>query len=129
MLYIWEFSEIMVRDDAAFPQTPGILQQIPVPIGQAVNRSAPFAKATSFIYLTADQLCFIGIGTNIGFGSFRLEQAHDYLFAVNPGDVVAVSNTASIDIVILSNDPRTLLLTSDDGQLHLTSDTVTVLGG
>lgn len=127
-LYIWEFSEVVVRDSAEFPQTPGILQQVPVVIDQTIHLSAPFNRATSFIYITADQACFIGIGTNLQFGSFPLEQAVDYLFAVNPGDSITVSTAPSVNIVLLTDDRRTFFLTSDDGQFNLTSDTITLLG-
>ncbi len=91
-LYIWEFSETQVRDGTQVPQTPGILQQTPVAISQVANVSSKFNAATSFILITADQICSINIGTNptATTNSFRLGQAQPILFGVNAGDQIAV---------------------------------------
>ena len=94
-LYVWEFSETMVRDGTQIPKSPGILQQTPVPISNTSAVSAAFNKATAFICITPDQICSINIG-NVAGGPvtaatthFRLAQGQMYLFGVNPGDFIA----------------------------------------
>ncbi len=91
-LYIWEFSETMVRDGTQIPKAPGILQQTPVPISQVSAQSAKFQPATSFVLITADQTCSINIGTNptATTNHFRMGQAQPLPFGVNPGDQIAV---------------------------------------
>ena len=91
-LYIWEFSETLVRDGTQVPKTPGIVQQTPVAISQTSAQSAKFNAATSFIYITADEICSVNIGTNptATTSNFRLAQGAAYMFGVNAGDQIAV---------------------------------------
>lgn len=63
ILYIWEFST--VRRNTQIPRAPGMSQQA-VKITATVALSAPFTAATSLVLLTADSICFIGIGAGSG---------------------------------------------------------------
>jgi hypothetical protein len=91
-LYIWEFSETVVRDGTQIPKAPGIIQQTPVAITVGSLQSAKFNTATSFIYISADQICSIVIGTNpvATLNSFRIPQGEIIPWGVNPGDQIAV---------------------------------------
>lgn len=95
-LYIWEFSETMVRDGTQVPRAPGILQQLPVPLSNTSAQSSPFNAATAYILISTDQICSIAIGSNpvATTNSFRLPQGVWPLpIAVNPGDrIAAISN-------------------------------------
>lgn len=94
-LYIWEFSETMVRNGTQVPQTPGILQQTPVALTNNSVQSAAFNRSTAFILVTPDQICSIQIGSNptATTNHFRLAQGQAYLFGVNAGDkIAAISN-------------------------------------
>lgn len=122
VLYIWEFSQIVVRDDEEFPQTPGILQQVPVPIDQTVHQSARFNAATAFVYITADVACFIDIGSNVNSGIFALEQGRDYLFGVNPGDLIAVSANPHYQFAIVTDDGTTWIVFDPNPSIGLAQD-------
>lgn len=90
-LYIWEFSECVVRDGTQMPKAPGIVQQTPVAIATTSNASAKFNNATAFILITPDEICSIAIGTApiAATTNYRLAQGQSYLFGVNPGDQIA----------------------------------------
>lgn len=92
-VYIWEFSEVVVRGGTQIPKAPGILQQAPISLvaGQSVA-SAPFNKATAFIWISTDTIIGIAIGTSptATTSSFRLPQGvYPVPIGVNPGDQLA----------------------------------------
>ncbi len=95
-LYIWEFSEVMVRNGSHIPQTPGIVQQVPIPVDTGSTVSARFNTATSFVLVTSDIICQIDIGANPSatLFKFRLPPSVVLPFGVNPGDSIAVTSGA-----------------------------------
>ncbi len=92
-LYIWEFSEVLVRDGTQIPQAPGVVQQLPVPIDNGSNQSSPFQPGTAYIAITADVTFSFVIGPNpvATTNNYRIGQGLERLYGVNPGDRIAVT--------------------------------------
>ena len=95
-LYIWEFSEVLVRDGTQIPKAPGIIQQLPVPIDNGNNVSSIFQPGTAFIVIAADVICSIVIGPNpvATTNSYRIPQGVERMYGVNAGDRIAVTANA-----------------------------------
>ncbi len=95
-LYVWEFSEVAVRNGTHFPQTPGIVQQIPVPEDTNSTNSAQFNAATAFVLISSDIICQIAIGANptATMSNFRIPAGVVLPFGVNAGDRIAVTSGA-----------------------------------